>query len=89
MIFGKSLICDGIVLEFYKVFWSMLGAEYIVMINESIQEGRLPPGVTQGMIALCIKGETDMLSRTGDPLLYSAWITRYMLRPYSGDYNRC
>ena len=53
---SKSPGPDGIVLEFYKVFWNMLEAEYIVMINESIQEGRLPPGVTQGKIAFLHKG---------------------------------
>ena len=53
---GKSPGPDGIILEFYKVFWSILGAEYTTMINESIQEGRLPPGVNQGMIVLLHKG---------------------------------
>ena len=47
---------DGIVLEFYKVFWNILGAEFTVMINTSIHEGRLPPGVNQGMIVLLPKG---------------------------------
>ena len=53
---GKSPGPDGIVLEFYKVFWSILGAEYTTMINESIQEGRLPLGITQRMIVLLHKG---------------------------------
>ena len=53
---GKSPGPDGIVLEFYKVFWNILGIEFTTMINESIREGRLPPGVTQGMIVLLHKG---------------------------------
>ena len=53
---GKSPGPDGIVLEFYKIFWNLLGTEFIAMINESVREGRLPPGVTQGMIVLLHKG---------------------------------
>ena len=53
---GKSPGPDGIVLEFYKVCWNFLGAEFTSMINESVREGRLPPGVTQGMIVLLHKG---------------------------------
>ena len=52
----KSPGPDGIILEFYKIFWNILGAEFTVMINESVREGRLPPGVTQGMIVLLHKG---------------------------------
>ena len=53
---SKSPGLDGIVLEFYKVFWNMLGAEFTDMINTSIYEGRLPPGINQGMIVLLHKG---------------------------------
>ena len=53
---GKSLGPDGIVLEFYKVYWNMLGTEFTDMINVSIREGRLPHGVTHGMIVLLHKG---------------------------------
>ena len=53
---GKSPGPDGIVLEFYKIFWNIIGAEFTNMINASVQEGRLPPGVTQGMIVLLHKG---------------------------------
>ena len=47
---------DGIVLEFYKTYWPLLGAEFTSMVNASIHEGRLPLGVTQGMIVLLHKG---------------------------------
>ena len=53
---GKSPGPDGIVLEFYRIFWDMLGAEYLAMLEEGIAQGRLPNGVTQGMIALLHKG---------------------------------
>ena len=53
---GKSPGPDGIVLEFYKVYWNLLGAKFTGMINVSIGEGRLPPGVTQRMIVLLYKG---------------------------------
>ena len=56
MSLGKSPGPDGIVIEFYKVFWSIIGAEFTNMINASVQEGRLPPGVTQGMVVLLHKG---------------------------------
>jgi hypothetical protein len=53
---GKSLGPDGIVLEFYRKFWDLLGEDYLQMINSSLQSGRFPPGVTQGMLALLHKG---------------------------------
>ena len=53
---GKSPGPDGIVLEFYKVCWNFIGAEFTSMIAESVSAGRLPPGVTQGMIVLLHKG---------------------------------
>ena len=52
----KSPGLDGIVLEFYKVFWNVLGEEFTCMINASISEGQLLPSVTQGMIILLHKG---------------------------------
>ena len=56
MFSGKSPGPDGIVLEFYKICWYFLGVEFTCMINVSVREGRLPPGVTQGMIVLLHKG---------------------------------
>jgi hypothetical protein len=53
---GKSPGPDGVILEFYKEFWSLIDQEYLEMLLASIQAGRLPPGVTTSMIALLHKG---------------------------------
>jgi hypothetical protein len=53
---GKSLGPDGIVLEFFKEMWSLIGVEFLGMIQTSLQDGKFPPGMTRGMIALLHKG---------------------------------
>jgi hypothetical protein len=53
---GKSPGPDGIVIEFYRCFWDLIGEEYLQIILESTRSGRLPIGVTQGMITLLHKG---------------------------------
>ena len=52
----KSPGPDGIVMEFYRTFWDLINEEYIEMVNESIRMGKLPRGVTQGIIVLLHKG---------------------------------
>jgi exonuclease III len=56
MCVGKSPGPDGLILEFYKEFWQLIGEEYLSMVQLSIQTGKFPPGVTTGMIALLHKG---------------------------------
>jgi hypothetical protein len=53
---GKSPGPDGIVLEFYKEFWHLIGEEYLHMVQLSIYNEQFPPSVTTGMIALLYKG---------------------------------
>jgi hypothetical protein len=53
---GKSLGPDGMVLEFYKEYWSLIRNEFLEMIHESVHRGRMPTRVTLGMIALLHKG---------------------------------
>jgi hypothetical protein len=53
---GKSLGPDGIVLEFYREFWQLIGEEYLRMVQLSILNERFPLSVTTGMIALLHKG---------------------------------
>lgn len=53
---GKAPGPDGIILEFYKVFWPTICGDFFLMIQESVQHGRLLKGVTHGMIALLHKG---------------------------------
>jgi hypothetical protein len=50
---GKSLGPNGIVIEFYKEYWSPIGQD---MVESSIQASRFPRGVTAGAIALLHKG---------------------------------
>jgi hypothetical protein len=53
---GKSPGLDGVVIEFYKVFWELIGEEFHRMVLRAINLGRLPPGVTNGLISLLHKG---------------------------------
>jgi hypothetical protein len=56
MCMEKSPGPDGVVLEFYREFWKLIGPEFLEIIKTSIHNGRLPPGVTTGMLALLHKG---------------------------------
>jgi hypothetical protein len=42
---GKAPGPDGIIVEFYKLFWELIGGEFLEMLNSSIAQGRLPPGI--------------------------------------------
>jgi hypothetical protein len=53
---NKSPGPDGVLTEFFKVMWLVIGAEYLSMIQGAISNGLLPTGVTAGMIALLHKG---------------------------------
>ena len=55
---GKAPGPDGTILEFYKQFWECIGEDFHRMITESVAQGRLPAGVTHGMITLLHKGGT-------------------------------
>lgn len=46
MALGKSPGPDGITLDFYRIYWKLIGMEYWSMIKESIAKGQLPSGVT-------------------------------------------
>ena len=56
---GKSLRHDGVVVEFYKSFWNLIGDDYLRMIHENISLGWLLAGLTQGMIALLHKRQAQ------------------------------
>jgi hypothetical protein len=56
MVVGKSSGPDGVIVEFYKVYWEVIGADFHEMIQEAIRLGRLPTGVTKGLISLLHKG---------------------------------
>jgi len=52
---GKSLGPNGIVTEFFKHFWDLIGDDYYEMVRSSICQGRLPSSMTSGTIALLFK----------------------------------
>jgi hypothetical protein len=53
---GKSPGPDGVINKFYKVYWEVIGADYHEMILEAVWLGRIPTGVTKGLISLLHKG---------------------------------
>jgi hypothetical protein len=53
---NKSPRPDGVIIEFYTKFWHLIGTNYTRMVQDSIQRGQFPPGVTHGLIALLHKG---------------------------------
>jgi hypothetical protein len=52
---SKSPSPDGIVLEFFKEMWLLIGVEFLGMIQTSLRDGKFLPGVIRGMIALLHK----------------------------------
>jgi hypothetical protein len=53
---------DGISVEFYTHFWTLIGDEFTKMVNIAITRGTLVPGMTQGLITLIPKtGNRDDL----------------------------
>jgi hypothetical protein len=54
---------DGISVDFYRTLRDTLGDAYTEMITSAIQQGRLPNGMTQGLITLLHKGgERELLT---------------------------
>jgi hypothetical protein len=53
---GNSPGPNGILAEFYKIYWELIGDDYLNMISLAIQAGWLPTGVTKGLISLIHKG---------------------------------
>ena len=47
---GKSLGQDGVILEFYKIYWDLIRFDYLAMLSEGYWSGRLHPWMTQGLI---------------------------------------
>lgn len=52
----KSPSHDGVILEFYKIYWDLIGIDYLVMLSSGYLAGQLHPGMTQGLISLLHKG---------------------------------
>jgi hypothetical protein len=66
---GKLPGPDGLMLEFYKLYWELIGAEYHSMVMDSVRTGCFPSGVTSGMLALLHKGgERKLLLTNWKPI---------------------
>jgi hypothetical protein len=58
----KAMACekapglDGVIIEFFKTYWQLVGPDYHYMIIQSLTEGKLPNSVVQGLITLLHKG---------------------------------
>jgi hypothetical protein len=53
---GKAPGPDGIITEFFKTYWEIIGDDYLIMIIEAVNRSHLPSGVTWGLISLLYKG---------------------------------
>jgi len=52
---GCSLGPDGVTIEFFLKVWELIGDDYTKMLIQSIDQGRLPTGMTSGVITLLFK----------------------------------
>jgi hypothetical protein len=55
---GTSPSPDGVVVEFYKKFWPLIGMDFLQMIQIAIREGRFPPSIMKGVLSLLHKGDS-------------------------------
>ncbi|KAL0153268.1 hypothetical protein M9458_051443, partial [Cirrhinus mrigala] len=46
---------DGLPVDFYKSFWSVLGEDLLAVLNESLAEGRLPLSYCRAVLTLLPK----------------------------------
>lgn len=52
----KTSKLNGIIIEFYIVFWIMIKVKKIEMLQTNMLLDHLPPRITKGLIALLYKG---------------------------------
>ena len=58
---GKSCGPDGLPAEFHKTFSDQLAPILLNMLNESMQNGNIPPTFRQATISLLLKKDKDPL----------------------------
>ena len=59
----KSLGSDGLPVEFYLLFWEIIGEDFVEVLNHSYEVSTLPLSMRQAMITLAHKkGDKDRLS---------------------------
>lgn len=56
MAVGMAPGTNGVILEFYRTFWPVIRDDFLIMLNQSIVNGHMPPEMTKGAISLLHKG---------------------------------
>lgn len=62
---GKAPGIDGLPVDFYKSFWTVLGEDLLAVLNESLTEGRLPLS--------CRRAVLTLLPKKGDLIEIKNW----------------
>jgi exonuclease III len=62
---GKAPGLDGLTYEFYKKFWKELSPLLLQVANTSLQKGKLPTSMLNGVVTL--------VPKQGDPTMLSNW----------------
>jgi hypothetical protein len=52
----KTPSLNGIIAEIFQKMWGIVGKEYLLMVQKSIQKIRFPPKMIKGLITLLHKG---------------------------------
>ncbi|KAL7824703.1 hypothetical protein SRHO_G00344630 [Serrasalmus rhombeus] len=62
---GRAPGIDGLLVEFYKAFWSVLGQDVLEVLRVSVQEGKLPLS--------CRRAVLTLLPKKGDLTVLKNW----------------
>ncbi|CAM2115143.1 unnamed protein product [Caretta caretta] len=73
---NKSLSMDGLTVQFYHVFWDVLGPDLVTIWAESLESGVFPLSCRRAMLALLPKKGDDHDLRIGVSSRSSAWSIR-------------
>jgi len=52
----KTLSLNGTIVESFQKMWGIVGKEYLLMVQKSIQKLRFPPRMMKGLITFSHKG---------------------------------
>lgn len=53
---GKSPGRDGVLVEFLKIYWTLIKEDYLSMIRLAVDNGHFPPRVNVGVLTFLHKG---------------------------------
>ena len=70
---------DGLPMEFYLKFWSLLGSDLVRVLNSCFSAGRLSRSQRRGVISLSLKRVIAWIQRIGALFLSLMWTTRLPL----------